>query len=1703
MSPMPLKLDLPMQSLKKFLRIYAPSSEHSPDDWASQETATVKVGDIYTIFQPARLFSEKDDMSELEVAGVALVFREDAGFPMNYFMDNTAFEMSFMEGVLSSKAGEAKEQGLAFYCFHSTLSKPLTSDAATALGGMHKWGGAGDRSKAPHGLSDPLYFFLSSLGIGVDPASAKDPLPIADFVLSMWNAAALAPKSRAAKLDGWFTALEGSGLNALLAESPENELKSEPAAEVKEEVNYNALSFSALLDDLATPTAGAHLASKPVEPSGDNGGHNLPQTASPVAALGEDGRLSELLGKVASGQASSAAPAPVTTTPEVAAHAPDAPAATAPATAPAAAAAANADLSPAEPAASSAAAPPAPNPFAAPAPSPFPQSANPFASASTTPNPFTASPTPTSAAAPAPNPFAASAPVPNPFSTPLPSANEAPQSAASTPAVSSPAAIQGSTEDDEDESLDLASLENALKGLVTQPSTKTSPESVPDSKPAPGRRTALGPQFEDSEGAWEMLKAKPTAAEKPSSAASPASPASGTPSPNAPAPAMAAALPDGLDFGAALAAELNAEVTLALPGSEPPTPAPAATKGMEPWPSDFAAAMKAELAHEPPTAKPATKGMEPWPTDFAAALKAELAPEPQAPASKPASKGMEPWPTDFAAAMKAELAPDATAPSQAALQSGIESVLPAPPVVSSSAPLPDKTVEIARPDYQEAMSKELEPSAGASSLDKLLGGATEEPFPADFASMLAAELNAELGPAEGAFAGASLMEPFPTDLASALAAELSAPVESGELPAEDPTAIETIALAAETSAPAAEQIAPNTEPIASDAESIAPAAESTEPAAESIAPAAQPALALDAVAPPVEKPATVGGMEPWPSDFAAALASELNAELPPREVPGDDLLADSSAPVAEPKPASAPSAESTIPAAQASSADGIADLLLAQAPKTQSPAPNPFAPSTPLTPVTPEPLQAKAEDIAKQKLPASGKPPSVPLRGKTDSPASAKPGAVSSGKIPLTGKVQEPAAAASGQVDLLATLLSAGAVKPNSEAAAQKLAQDLGLPAPAPGGEVGQSEEETASSTPAASSIIAPAEISAPTSEAPSASPTPSPAAGPGGTIGASPSPAASGNSSADKFSTLADKLKAYKISNLQDKAKAPEATSAEAPALIDKPLLSSSKLKKESAPGDLQAIDDVLGISAASKVPIHDAQTHADSEMSSAQVADAQESLLIEVKGEEPSAEPQSEPAPAAKVKVKAKSGGKSPSDLLALEDDDEDDSKPQKKLSLQATLAKLEEQSARANVRLNEFKKAHEAACNEDMNAVKGQSEEYQIVINENLAEIRQSVLAKLKVLSEEASKKLADFVAEGQKQIEERKPLAIGELDQIASEVDTLEVNAELQNAANSFLSICKERVGGLEEEQSAALDTVLQEELKNLEGWRKGQLKTFMESFEQILARVEQQRIASLSALESCVHSLSEELQRLEEIDLQRLALLNSELAENLQQACKLAEMRLTRHCDMALAEQILPLLAEWKGSLSLKARKLRMEIEEQLEGHSEASLADFEPVLSLGKEAVTLIVSNVSELKENIEINEKEALDKKLSALSKHFDKKLDELSKFFKEQKKKESSGAASQESDSVQRLDKIAEACIAKIEDFTATSGDDLRKQSETAIANFEIRADDVGAAALAEMSQEVETVRNHRRESVRKLQEKLSRVSATVQALQAQLIQ
>jgi len=1597
MSPLPLKIKLPTQSLKQYLRVFPPNGSESADDWAATETGKIKIGDIYTIFQPAQLFSDADDTSELVIAGVALVFREDAGFPMNYFIDESSYEMSFMEGVLSSKAAEAKDEGLAFYCLHSSPANSLSNEALNAIGGMHKWGGAGDRHKAPQGLPDPLFFFLTSIGLATDPTTARDPLPIQEFVLALWNAAELPPVSRAPRsAAGFFTCMAGSGFTTTLAGNDSGSAK--PAAP----------SIAAAASSTAPPSA-AKAASN---------------------ATSADGKLSELLEKMASVQFED----------------------------------------------------------------------------------------------------------------------------------DDDDSLDGDVDDEED-SLDLASLENALKDLVAQQTVSDTP--IPAAKPnAPvGRRTALGPQFEDSDGAWEMLKAKP----KPN-APSEASPAVAHHTPILPgskpgSPAMyassgpaSAEAPDGMDFSAALAADLNSEVKLGFAGVETSKK----TSGMEPWPSDFAAALKEGL-QEPAAAEKATnttKGMEPWPSDFAAALKeglSESAPPAVVQAASPSSMQAPATASatddslDFASALASELnselnlsfdaesdaaeealasstappmgqtaPPEEKIPSDAIsdlLQAGTErtAVSSLDSLLTAGKPLGNKPVDksmaekpaigkaqvvkpalgksaeaaqskpesrleamIAKKALSQTASKLIVPSvplrgqaaksdaaATAGSSSKIpsvpLKGARVNPFADKTADIVAEESEVQapsVAAVESAEAAAENLLPVEGIIA---ADDLSSITSGAGGAAED--AVESVETAAENPLPVEGIIA------ADDLSSITSGVES--PSAEAAEAAAEDSLPIEGIVAADDLSSITSGLDATTEASTETITTEASAESEPIEatVEAEPFEATVEAePIeasveAEPIEASAESEpiEASIeaePIESSTEAEPI-EASVEDEPIEASVEAEPIEASVEAEPieasVEAEPIEAIAEDepieASVEAEPIEASAEDEPIEASVE----AEPIEAIAEDEPIEASVEAEPIEAIAEAEPIEASVEAESIEAIAEAEpieASVETESIEAIAEAESNEVSAEAEPI--------EAIAAAEPTAVSAEAEATE--------------------QSATSVPEGFPTkptlsAKDKLASSMGSRFKPGSAGIDAQSSTKQSPASKTGLVSGKLKKD--PEHVELSDEQM---AAASV---EAQTELNEDL-------------------------QPDPQP----ELPSKKLEPAPSPAVALSSDDEDDeetsaSRPQKKLSLQATLAKIDDQTVKANQRLSEFKKLHEAACDTDRKSVKELSVGFAETVNQNMATAREGIVAKLHELFAEAKQHLETLVSEGQNLIAEGQPEAITSLEAIAGQNSASVIVAELQQAADKFIETCQSRLQSVGQAQEGVLAAVMDEELQRLSAWRSGQLKHFMESFEQILARVEQQRIASLSALESCVHSLSEELRRLQEFDLARQSLLNSELSENLEQACRLAEMRLNRHCDMALAEQILPLLAEWKSKLGMRERRLRLEVQEHLEGHSESSLADFEPVLSLGKEAVTLIVSNVGELKENIEKGEKAELEKKLLALSKHFDGKLEQLTMNLRQQKEKEFSGVASQEAQNIEKVDKIGETCLAQILENAAATETELSRQQESSVTAWESRAEDICAVAIAEMSADVEVVRNHRRESVRRLQEKLNKISSIVQALQAQLIQ
>jgi hypothetical protein len=160
------------------------------------------------------------------------------------------------------------------------------------------------------------------------------------------------------------------------------------------------------------------------------------------------------------------------------------------------------------------------------------------------------------------------------------------------------------------------------------------------------------------------------------------------------------------------------------------------------------------------------------------------------------------------------------------------------------------------------------------------------------------------------------------------------------------------------------------------------------------------------------------------------------------------------------------------------------------------------------------------------------------------------------------------------------------------------------------------------------------------------------------------------------------------------------------------------------------------------------------------------------------------------------------------------------------------------------------------------------------------------------------------------------------------------------------------------------------------------------------------------------------------------------------------------------------------------------------------------VLSLGKEAVTIIVASVNEHKTKVESSQKIVFEEKLSELSKHFNRRTEELGKIMDEMKGSSNSGRVQLESELNQRFEKIAESAQSKLEETTSTNEMELVKQSQGSLASWEERAADLCASATREMGVEIENVKTHRKESLRKLQDKLNKLSDKVKGLQKELV-
>jgi hypothetical protein len=138
-------------------------------------------------------------------------------------------------------------------------------------------------------------------------------------------------------------------------------------------------------------------------------------------------------------------------------------------------------------------------------------------------------------------------------------------------------------------------------------------------------------------------------------------------------------------------------------------------------------------------------------------------------------------------------------------------------------------------------------------------------------------------------------------------------------------------------------------------------------------------------------------------------------------------------------------------------------------------------------------------------------------------------------------------------------------------------------------------------------------------------------------------------------------------------------------------------------------------------------------------------------------------------------------------------------------------------------------------------------------------------------------------------------------------------------------------------------------------------------------------------------MSADIQQIIDFDLQRLNLLQSELQDIQKQACAALEMRISRYCDMALANKVLPMLSEFKNSFLMTANEMAQTYASDLEESSKKGIGSFSRFQILASDSMAVMKSTIVEFKQETDSQEKKHVDNKLKELSEYLDQRLEKL----------------------------------------------------------------------------------------------------------------
>ncbi len=444
---------------------------------------------------------------------------------------------------------------------------------------------------------------------------------------------------------------------------------------------------------------------------------------------------------------------------------------------------------------------------------------------------------------------------------------------------------------------------------------------------------------------------------------------------------------------------------------------------------------------------------------------------------------------------------------------------------------------------------------------------------------------------------------------------------------------------------------------------------------------------------------------------------------------------------------------------------------------------------------------------------------------------------------------------------------------------------------------------------------------------------------------------------------------------------------------------------------------------------------------------------------------------------------------------------SRPQKKLSLQATLTKLEEQSQKAHQKIDEFKKAHELACREDLHLIESKSASFESDFKERLNAVRKEIVVKMRKLSVQATDKLSEIIDEGKVRIEERGPRSMQQLESVGKAVDLSSVDKELDSAFSKFGSYSQERLSVLNlfAEGKDPLDAIVEEEVARIREWRATELQDYIQLFEKVSGRFESRVQIILSEIDGVAKSILDEIERLRDFDTRRYEAVARELSESIANARRFGEMHARAAADNALSRKVFPSLALIKESLSRNVNELRGDLVKKLDEHANGSVKEFEKILDATKECLNKTAGELSNLKKTSLEKETQVVDERLSSLQTHLSSLKDELRKAAESA----ASGNTDKENSFEAQAEEIGKNCSRDVADSFDRLKSDLADERKASVLALKGSAEIKQSELTQRVKELFEKRRAARQDALKKLDERLDQLAESVDAISSQLIQ